>query len=84
MRIAIVGATGLVGGVMLQVLENSPITVDELILAASEQSVGKELVFRGQSYLVTGLQQALELVLKLQFFRQEVIFQYNGPKNLLQ
>ena len=47
MKIAIVGATGMVGEVMLQVLEERNFQFTELILVASEKSVGKEIVFKG-------------------------------------
>lgn len=59
MRIAIVGVTGLVGGVMLQVLENSNLQVDELIPVASEKSVGKEIIFKNKSYAVVGMAEAI-------------------------
>ena len=42
MKIAVVGATGLVGSKMLQVLDEQHVHIDELIVAASERSVGKE------------------------------------------
>lgn len=60
MKIAIIGATGMVGGVMLQVLEKSLLLIDELIPVASEKSVGKEVFFKGKSYKVIGLQDAID------------------------
>ena len=48
MKVAIVGATGLVGTRMIQVLEERQFPVDEFIPVASERSVGKTVVFRGQ------------------------------------
>ncbi len=60
MRIAIVGVTGLVGGVLLQVLEKSNLQVDELIPVASERSVGKEVLFKGLSYSILGIKEAIE------------------------
>ena len=48
MKIAVVGATGLVGTVMLQVLEERNFPIDELLLVASERSVGKTLHFKGE------------------------------------
>lgn len=59
MKIAIVGVTGLVGGVMLQVLEKSSIQVDELIPVASEKSVGKEIYFHSKAYKVVGMEEAI-------------------------
>ena len=49
MKIAVVGATGLVGTKMLQVLEERNFPVTELLLVASEKSVGKEITFRASS-----------------------------------
>lgn len=60
MKIAVVGATGLVGGVMLKVLEEQNIKMDELILAASEKSVGKQIEFKGQNHTVVSLQTAVD------------------------
>jgi aspartate-semialdehyde dehydrogenase len=60
MRIAVVGATGMVGEVMLQVLEERNFPITELILVASEKSVGKRMKFKGNEYTVIGLQTAVE------------------------
>lgn len=60
MKIAIVGATGMVGEVMLQVLEERNFQFTELILVASEKSVGKEVVFKGKTYKVVSLQNAVD------------------------
>lgn len=60
MRIAVVGATGLVGSKMLQVLDEQQIAIDELVVAASERSVGKELVFRGKLHRVVKVEDAIE------------------------
>ena len=59
MRIAVVGATGLVGTKMLQVLEERNFPVTELIPVASEKSVGKTIVFRGKEYTIQSLQVSL-------------------------
>lgn len=59
MRIAVVGATGLVGGKMLQVLEEQHVKTDELLVAASEHSVGKELLFRGDKLKVVSVEDAI-------------------------
>ncbi len=61
MRIAVVGATGLVGTKMLQVLEERRFPVTELIPVASERSVGKKVAFAGKEYTVVSMQQAIEL-----------------------
>ena len=60
MKVAVVGATGLVGTVMLKVLEERNFPVDELIPVASEKSVGKELTFKGKTWKVHSAQQALD------------------------
>jgi len=60
MRIALVGATGLVGSVMLNVLEESKLNVDELYAVASERSFGKTVIFNKTEYAVIGLKDALE------------------------
>ena len=59
MKVAIVGATGLVGGVMLKVLEERNFPVDELLLVASERSVGKKLIYKNKEYTVIGLEDAV-------------------------
>lgn len=59
MRIAIVGATGLVGSEMLKVLEERNFPVDQLIPVASEKSKGKLIEFRGSLYPVVTLEEAL-------------------------
>jgi aspartate-semialdehyde dehydrogenase len=55
MRVAVVGATGLVGSVMLKVLEERNFPVTELFPVASEKSVGKEIVFKGKPYKVVSM-----------------------------
>jgi aspartate-semialdehyde dehydrogenase len=61
MKVAVVGATGMVGNVMLQVLKEQNFPVTELIPVASEKSVGKEIEFNGANYRVIGLQTALDM-----------------------
>ena len=60
MKVAIVGATGLVGTKMLQVLAERNFPVDELIPVASERSVGKEIEFKGKKYKVVSMQGAID------------------------
>ena len=55
MKVAVVGATGLVGTKMLQVLAERNFPVTELIPVASERSVGKEVEFKGQKYKVVSM-----------------------------
>ncbi|MBQ3743270.1 MAG: aspartate-semialdehyde dehydrogenase [Bacteroidales bacterium] len=59
MKVAVVGATGLVGTRMIQVLEERQFPVDEFIPVASERSVGKTVVFRGQPYTVVSADEAI-------------------------
>lgn len=59
MKIAVVGATGLVGTKMLQVLEERNFPVTELIPVASEKSVGKEVTFKGKGFKVVSMQDAI-------------------------
>lgn len=68
MRIAVVGATGLVGGVMLKVLAERNFPITALYLVASENSVGKEMVFGGINYKVIGLEQAVSLKPEIALF----------------
>ncbi|HNP48916.1 MAG TPA: aspartate-semialdehyde dehydrogenase [Bacteroidia bacterium] len=59
MKVAVVGATGLVGGMMLKVLEERAFPVTELIPVASEKSVGKEIIFQGKKYPVVGMEEGV-------------------------
>jgi aspartate-semialdehyde dehydrogenase len=59
MKIAVVGATGLVGSVMLKVLEERNFSIDELLVVASERSVGKTISFRGKDYTVISIPDAI-------------------------
>lgn len=60
MRIAVCGVTGLVGGVMMKVLEERNLPVTEFLPVASEKSVGKEIIFKGKTYKVIGMQTAVD------------------------
>jgi aspartate-semialdehyde dehydrogenase len=59
MKIAVVGATGMVGQTMIKVLEERNFPADEFIAAASEKSVGKEIIFRGKPVKVISVQDAV-------------------------
>ena len=59
MKLAVVGATGMVGEVMLKVLETREFPCEELLVVASERSVGKKLPFRGRELTVIGLEDAV-------------------------
>jgi aspartate-semialdehyde dehydrogenase len=59
MKVAVVGATGLVGTKMLQVLAERNFPITELIPVASERSVGKEIFFNGKPYKIVSMQDAI-------------------------
>ena len=59
MKIAVVGATGMVGNVMLKVLEERNLPINKLLLVASERSVGTELIYQNKKIKVIGLNEAL-------------------------
>jgi aspartate-semialdehyde dehydrogenase len=61
MKVAVVGATGMVGNVMLQVLKEQNFPITTLIPVASEKSVGKKMEFGGLEFEVVGLQTAVEM-----------------------
>ena len=61
MRVAVVGVTGMVGNVMLEVLKEHNFPVTELIPVASEKSIGKKINFKGKEYSIIGLEQAVSL-----------------------
>jgi len=61
MKIAVVGATGLVGTVMLKVLEERNFPLTELIPVASEKSVGKEITFKGKKFKVVNMETAIAM-----------------------
>ncbi len=59
MKVAVVGATGLVGTMMLQVLAERNFPITDLILVASEKSVGKKISFKGKDYIVQSMEDAI-------------------------
>ena len=60
MKVAVVGATGLVGTKMLEVLAERNFPITELIPVASERSVGKKISFKGNEYTVVSMQGAID------------------------
>ena len=60
MKVAVVGATGMVGAVMLKVLEERNFPITQFIPVASERSVGKKIDFKGNSYTIIGLEDAVK------------------------
>src|ERR1043165_8701089 len=61
MKVAVVGATGLVGSAMLRILEERQFPVTELIPVASERSVGSKVAFGGKEHTVVSVDQALTM-----------------------
>ncbi|PKQ62536.1 aspartate-semialdehyde dehydrogenase [Labilibaculum filiforme] len=68
MRIAVVGATGLVGQKILEVLEERNFQISELYPVASERSIGKEVVFNGKKYKVISMTDAINLKPQIAIF----------------
>lgn len=68
MKIALVGATGLVGKTVLQLLKERNVAYTDLILVASERSVGKEVEFDGKSYTITSMQDAINQAPEIAIF----------------
>lgn len=61
MKVAVVGATGLVGGEILKVLAERNFPVTEIIPIASERSIGKKISFKGQEFTVVGYDEAIKM-----------------------
>ena len=61
MKVAVVGATGLVGGEILKVLAERNFPVTEIIPVASERSIGKKISFKGQEFTVVGYDDAIKM-----------------------
>ncbi|MCP9766309.1 aspartate-semialdehyde dehydrogenase [Lacihabitans sp. LS3-19] len=61
MKVAVVGATGLVGGEILKVLAERNFPVSEIIPVASERSIGKKISFKGQEFTVVGYDEAIKM-----------------------
>ena len=68
MKIAVVGATGMVGTVMLKLLEERQFPITELIPVASERSVGKKVAYKGVDYTIVGLATAVEMKADIAIF----------------
>ena len=60
MKIAVVGATGMVGRTMMKLLEERNFPLTEIIPVASEKSVGKELIFKGKPVKVVSIMDAVK------------------------
>lgn len=78
MRVAIVGVTGMVGKVMLKVLEERNFPVSKLIPVASGKSVGKKVIFKGESYNIVSVEESVLLKPNIAIFSagSSVSFKY--------
>ena len=68
MKIAVVGATGMVGTVMLKLLEERQFPITELIPVASERSIGKKISYKGADYSIVSLTTAVEMQADIAIF----------------
>ncbi len=68
MKVAVVGATGMVGQVMLKVLEERKFPITELIPVASEKSVGKKINYKGNDYEIVSMETAIEMKPEIAIF----------------
>ena len=60
MKLAVVGITGMVGNVMMEVLAEQGLHIDEFLAVASPRSVGKTINFKGKDYTIIGMQDAID------------------------
>ncbi len=68
MKVAVVGATGMVGQVMLKVLSEEKFPITELVPVASEKSIGKEVEYEGKSYPIVSMQTAVDMKCDIAIF----------------
>lgn len=68
MKVVVVGATGMVGQIMLKVLEQRNFPVDELIPVASEKSIGKKIEFKSKNYKVVSIEEAVAMQADIALF----------------
>jgi aspartate-semialdehyde dehydrogenase len=82
MKVAVVGATGLVGTKMLEILAERNFPLTELIPVASERSVGKEVVYKGKKFKVVSMTDAIAAQHRYRFiFAGGKYFTCNGLRN---
>lgn len=82
MKVAVVGATGLVGRNMVKILQERSFPVSELVPVASEKSVGKIINYNGRGYSVVSLEEGFLPNRILPFSRQEAMYLRSGRPNL--
>ena len=78
MKVAVIGATGLVGQKMLQVLAEQNLQIDEIIVAASDKSIGRKVAYKDQELTLISMDQAVEARPNIAIFSAgaEVSLQY--------
>jgi len=68
MKLAVIGATGMVGGVLLKVLKERNFPITQLLAVASKKSIGKKITFKGKTIVIIGIEDALALKPDLSIF----------------
>ena len=68
MKVAVIGATGLVGSVLLSILEERNFPISKLILVASKKSVGKKIFFKSEEHVVVSIESAITLKPQITLF----------------
>lgn len=71
MRVAVIGATGLVGSLILKILDERKFPIKELLVVSSEKSVGKEIFLQDKKHIMIDIEQAICLSPELAFFSAE-------------
>ena len=61
MKVAVIGSTGVVGNVMLSLLESRNFPLSDLIPVASEKSIGKKIIFKGKHYNIVSIEDAIKM-----------------------
>ena len=82
MKIAVVGVTGMVGAIMLELLEKRAFPISELIPVASEKNLGKTISFKGKEHKIVTIKDALSRVPKIAFFLPVAMFHFFGHHSL--
>ena len=76
MKIAVVGATGMVGKVMLQVLKEERMNITQLIPVASEKSIGSTIAFDGNNFEIVGLNKERIVLTSIKNILSSNIYKY--------
>ena len=84
MKLAVVGATGLVGQEILKVLEERSFPFDELYLIASAKSVGQTMTFKGKTYVIKSIEEGCKLAPDIAIFSAlDIICKEQGIKHII-